>query len=232
VEEEAVTQTQMRRKRGSLSTTEIVMAALAVLDEHGPTALTFNRLGEELQASPTAVYRHYSSRQDLVIALAEHLDFLSLENYSSTGDWRRDLTDLAWRAWEVASKHPAAASMAMGLTTNGIYELSAVEAVLRAISEAGLSGRQSVIYYQVYANLVLAAAAAHGTRLSEGIYGQSEAIDQMYSPSDPSKWPISEALKEDLRVIDYVEVFSKQVEMYLDALELAVIRQQRAGESA
>lgn len=227
-----MTQAQARRKRGSLSTTEIVMAALKVLDEHGPTALTFIRLGEELQASPTAVYRHYSSRQDLVIALAEHLDFLSLENYSTTGDWRRDLTDLAWRAWDVATKHPAAASMAMGLTTNGINELSAVEAVLRAISQAGLRGRQAVIHYQVYANLVLGAASDQGTRLSEGLYGQPEAVYQMYSPSDPSQWPISEALKDDLRVIDYVEVFTKQVEMYLDALELAVVRQHKADDAA
>jgi AcrR family transcriptional regulator len=222
-----VAEPQSRRKRGSLSTGEIVMASIRVLDTEGPAALTFNRLGKELRSSPTAVYRHYASRQDLVVALAEHLDYLSLENYEPSDNWREDLTELAWRAWEVANKHPAAASVAMGLITNGANELNAVEAVLRAITQAGLHGRQAVIHYQVYANLVLGAAMAQGSRLSEGLYEKADDHYQVYSPSDPAKWPITEGLKDDLRVVDYVEVFRRQVEMYLDALGLAVARQHR-----
>lgn len=216
---------QSRRKRGSLSTGEIVMASMRVLDTEGPAALTFNRLGKELRSSPTAVYRHYSSRQEILLAVAEHLDFLSLDEYSPTDDWRNDLTQLAWRAWDVANLHPAAASVAMGLVTNGVNELSAVDAVLRAISVAGLRGRQAVIHYQVYANLVLGAAMAQGRRLSDLQFAESNDFLQVYSPSDPAKWPHAEALKDDLRVVDYVEVFRRQVEMYLDALGLAVDRQ-------
>ena len=90
-----VAEPQSRRKRGSLSTGEIVMASMRVLDTEGPAALTFNRLGKELRSSPTAVYRHYSSRQEILLAVAEHLDFLSLDKYSPTDDWRNDLTQLA-----------------------------------------------------------------------------------------------------------------------------------------
>ena len=226
-----VAEPQSRRKRGSLSTGEIVMASMRVLDTEGPAALTFNRLGKELQASPTAVYRHYASRQELLLAVAEHLDFLSLENYSPSDDWRNDLTQLAWRAWDVANLHPAAASIAMGLITNGVNELSAVEAVLRAIRTAGLRGRQAVIHYQVYANLVLGAAMAQGQRLSDMQFAETNDIYQVYSPGDPGKWPYADELKDDLRVVDYVEVFRRQVEMYLDALGLAVDRQAATEES-
>ena len=218
-------ETQPRRKRGSLSTTEIVMASMRILDVEGPSALTFNRLGKELKASSTAVYRHYASRQDLMVAVAEHLDFLSLENYSPSEDWRADLTELAWRAWDVATDHPAAASVAMELITNGVHELTAVEAVLQAITRAGLSGRQAVIHYQVYANLVMGGARAQGMRLAESLGTAKSVFTQVYSPGDPTQWPNAELLKEDLRVVDYTEVFRRQVEMYLDALELAVQRQ-------
>lgn len=217
--------TQPRRKRGSLSTSEIVQAAMSILDTEGPSALTFTRLGRELRSSPTAVYRHYASRQDLIVAVAEHLDFLSLENYSATDDWRHDLTQLAWRAWDVASEHPAAASIAMGLITNGVHELSAVEAVLRAITQAGLRGRQAVIHYQAYANLVLGAAMAQGARLAEGLYTSKDVFTQVYTLSNPTQWPHAEALKEDLRVVDYSEVFRRQIKMFVDALELAVARE-------
>src|SRR5690606_22448545 len=69
----AVPEGRSRRKRGSLSPEEIVAAALAVLDREGEDTLTFAHLGEELKASPTAVYRHFASRADLVRAMADHL---------------------------------------------------------------------------------------------------------------------------------------------------------------
>jgi predicted RNA polymerase sigma factor len=113
----------------------------------------------------------------------------------------------------------------MELITNGVHELTAVEAVLQAITRAGLSGRQAVIHYQVYANLVMGGARAQGMRLAESLGTAKSVFTQVYSPGDPTQWPNAELLKEDLRVVDYTEVFRRQVEMYLDALELAVQRQ-------
>ena len=219
-----VTQAQSRRKRGSLSPAEIVLAAIKVLDNEGPDALTFIRLGRELKASSTAVYRHFSSRQELIVAVADYLDSLSLLDYTPTDSWREDLTNLAWRAWNVANQHPAAASIAMGLITNGESELKAVDSVLRAICQAGLSGRQAVIHYQVYGNLVLGGAMAQGLRLSDELYSASAGFTQSYSPADPTQFPYADSLKDDLRIVDYTQVFGRQVEMYLDALEVAAAR--------
>ena len=63
-----------RLARGTLSRQGIVEAALGLLDEEGPEALTFARLGSALDASTTAVYRHFSSRDEIIVALAEELD--------------------------------------------------------------------------------------------------------------------------------------------------------------
>lgn len=212
-----------RRKRGSLSRDEIVAAALRLMDAEGESALTFARLGEELQSSPTAVYRHFTSRNELLEALGDHLDGISLEGYEPTDDWRADLTDLAWRAWRTAAAHPAAAALTFTLVANGTNELRAVEWILRALSVAGLRGRRAVIQYQAYATMVLGAAASYGARLANS--GSREVADgwiQVYAPTDPSLYPHAEAAKADLAFINYEEVFEVQLEMYLTALDLAV----------
>ncbi|MDQ0728826.1 TetR/AcrR family transcriptional regulator [Microbacterium sp. W4I20] len=196
-------------------------AALRIMDAEGEPALTFSRLGEELKASPTAVYRHFASRHDVLTALADHLDGLSLEGYEPTDEWRADLEALAWRAWRTATSHPAAAATSFSLVTNSLNELRAVEWVLRALHQAGLQGRAAVIQYQVYSNLVLGSASAEGARLSSHDARQDETgWVQVYAPKDPSQFPYAEAAKADLAHVDADEVFAKQVEMYLDALAL------------
>ena len=212
----------VRRKRGSLSRDEIVAAVLRLMDAEGESALTFARLGDELRSSPTAVYRHFASRNELLEALGDHLDGISLAGYEPTDDWRADLTELAWRAWKTAADHPAAAALSFTLVANGPNELRAVEWVLRALAIAGLRGRIAVIHYQAYATMVLGAAASYGARLSNA--GSREVADgwiQVYAPTDPSLYPHAEAAKADLAFVNYEEVFAVQLEMYLTALGLA-----------
>lgn len=210
---------RQRRKRGSISAEEIVEAAMTILDEQGAAALTFAQLGAALRSAPTAVYRHFSSRDELLDALGDHLDGISLNGFTPSDDWRADLEDLAWRAWKVAVAHPAASALAISRITNGMNELRAVDAILRALTLAGLSGADAVLQYQVYANIVVGSAASHGARLSERSEPRTpEGWVQTYTPTDPSKFPYAESLKDELRLIDYEAVFAKQIEMYLDAL--------------
>lgn len=212
--------TQSRRRRGSITKQEIIDAALNLLDQKGPSALTFNLLGQELKASSTAVYRHFASRDDVILGVADHLDKLSLSNYSPSNEWKVDLRDLGWRAWRVAEQHPAAASICLGLVTNGVNELRAVECVLNALFLAGLEDEDAVLHYQVYSNLVLSAAMSHGIRLaSEKAVGTRV---QDYHPEDPSQFPYAERVKKELRVIDHEEVFAKLMEMFIDSVAASV----------
>jgi len=213
---------RVRRKRGSISQEEIVAAALRLTDREGESALTFARLGQELKASPTAVYRQFASRNDILRALANHLDGISIDGYVPTDDWRRDLEDLGWRAWHTAIAHPAAAAISLTLVSNGSNELRAVEWVLRAIHQAGVTGRDAVVQYHVYTNLVLGSAGAQGARLSAADSRETgEGWIQVYAPKDPSRYPYSEAVKAELASVTDEEVFGIQMEMYLDALAAA-----------
>jgi hypothetical protein len=87
--------------------------------------------------------------------------------------------------------------------------------------------------YQVYTQMVLGTASAYGARLVNT--GSREVADgwiQVYAPTDPSQYPHAEAAKADLAMMNYREVFAKQLEMYLAALELVVIAEGEESESA
>jgi len=216
-----------RARRGSLSQDRIVDAAMRLLDGEGESALTFSRLGHELRVTPTAIYRHFSSRDEIIAAIADHLDELSLEGYEPTDEWRADLTDLAVRAWETATGHPAAAAAAMFTVTSGIHELRAVDSVLRALHAAGLRDDVAVSYYRAFVSLFLGVSAAHAVRLSQqGRTLQTAEWTQVYRPTDPTRYPYAEAAKEQLRFTDPSEVYRMHIDMYLDSVAQAP----RAGD--
>jgi AcrR family transcriptional regulator len=63
---------QRLRTRGrGLSMEEIGRAALTIVDEEGLRELTMRRLADELGTGPASLYRHVSSRDDLLVEVAD-----------------------------------------------------------------------------------------------------------------------------------------------------------------
>ncbi|HEY8588649.1 MAG TPA: helix-turn-helix domain-containing protein [Naasia sp.] len=203
-----------RLQRGTLTRALVVSAALELLDDEGADGLTFSKLGAKLGASSTAVYRHFSSRNDIMRAVGDELDRQALDGYEPSEDWVESLRDLAWRAWHTAVRHPAAAASALYMITGGMNELRAVDAVLEAIHRAGWRGRDAVLQYQSFANFVLAMSAANAQKIVQ-LTDQDGLWIQEYRPLDPSMYPYAEAVKGELRRLDLDEVFRQQVETLL-----------------
>jgi len=61
------------RPRGSLSREEIITEALALLDEHGPGALSMRRLADRLGVAPNALYTHVRGKADLIDGLIDQV---------------------------------------------------------------------------------------------------------------------------------------------------------------
>jgi AcrR family transcriptional regulator len=63
---------QRLRARGrGLSIEQVCQAALRIVDEGGLRELTMRRLADELGTGPASLYRHVSSRDDLLVELAD-----------------------------------------------------------------------------------------------------------------------------------------------------------------
>lgn len=152
-----VTQTE---QRAELSRGRILDAAQAVIERDGDTALTFRRLGSELGADPTAAYRYFRSKDDLLLALGDRLlgEAMDAANTQASPDdgWRENLLTLSHSLRNALVRHPRLAVLISVRTTQGDQEARGIERILETLAEAGLSTREAVGVWRALADTVLA----------------------------------------------------------------------------
>lgn len=149
-----------RARRAALTRESILEAALHLCSPEGGAVLTFSRLGKELGADPTAVYRHFRDKDELVLALAEVMVRESVELTAATApdreDWRGWLTAAARAVRTVYLRRPVLAVLAAGRTTAGPAETASVEEIIGVLHQAGLPVIEAAECYRMALDLTLA----------------------------------------------------------------------------
>jgi AcrR family transcriptional regulator len=98
--------------RGSLTPELIVKESLRLLDEGGIDGFSLPKLGRALGADPTAVYRHFASKDDLVLAIADELIEEAMAGLAPHECWLDTVMDIMRRQRQAYARHPAAACLA------------------------------------------------------------------------------------------------------------------------
>jgi AcrR family transcriptional regulator len=149
----------MARPR-TLSREDFTKAALKVVDADGLEALTFRRLGVELNVSYTAAYTYFESHAELVDALVGDLltDILSGVDFS-VGTPREKLIAVAILLRGELSKHPRVIPAFLVSTSEVRGYPVATSAVLAIMEEAGLHGRDLSLAYRVLESYVFGSTA-------------------------------------------------------------------------
>jgi AcrR family transcriptional regulator len=210
-----------RRPRGSLSRDLIARESLRLLDEGGQEAFSMPRLGRALGIDQTAVYRHFASKDALVLAVAELLQAEVTAGYEPSACWRDNLLDIGNRFFRVYTSHPAAGAIAAPRTTRGPEEMRAADALLKAIQQAGFTGESAVLYYRIFIDLVLAWSGAHAAVLSlepTAREGDQESWSREYLAADPARYPNIAKVRDDLASIKFETIFDRGVGMMLDQI--------------
>src|SRR5690349_14611849 len=96
----------VREQPARLDASRIVDAALTIAARDGAPAVTMRRLGAELRVDPTAFYRHFRTKDDLLAAMAERLFAREVDTFEPGPDWRDNLRQLFWAGWRVYREHP------------------------------------------------------------------------------------------------------------------------------
>jgi AcrR family transcriptional regulator len=149
-----------RLPRGSLSREVIVRAALAVSERKGLQALTFQSVGAELGAHPTAIYRHFRDRDELVLAVVDGMHAEAIAEMSPpTGDWSADLKAAAMTLHDVFVRHPAVTQIAAARTARGGHEFQTVDQLIACFRRSGMSDADAARYYRVFSDVVLGYSA-------------------------------------------------------------------------
>ena len=166
-------------RRGSLTKEIIVTESLRLLDTGGLDGFSMPKLGRALGADQTAVYRHFASKDDLILAIADRLIEEATAGLEPSPCWVDTLTDLARRQRATYLAHPAAASMSAYRTTQGPAEIAAVNVILEAVHAAGFEGAQAALTYRTVGDFALAFAGFEAAFLS---------LDTKAQQSDRAAW--------------------------------------------
>jgi AcrR family transcriptional regulator len=149
-----------RLPRGTLSQEVIVKAAFRVADSAGMDKLTFQSLGRELSAHPTAIYRHFRNKDELLLALIDALHEEALAHTPPpTDDWAHDLMQIAIHTHEVFLRHPRVGALVAARTARRENEFRSVERKLDCLRRAGLNDTDAARYHRVFADVVLSYSA-------------------------------------------------------------------------
>jgi AcrR family transcriptional regulator len=176
-----------RNASARLDPDKIVTAALAVADRQGLTGMTLRMVGAELGADPTAIYRHFSSKEALVAAIGDRL-FGEVVAAELPTDWRPRLVALLRAARDVYRAHPALVDVLANQPEDSDNLLAINEVGVRCLAEAGLDSKQIGLFHHVGTVLVIGSGIVEAA-WDASTDGDREATRRAYSALDPAKYP-------------------------------------------
>lgn len=149
----------MTQGRVTLTPADFVAAATSFVDEHGLDALTMRSLGEQLGVDPTALYRHFSSKDALISAMVDQMLGLIVKKDASADESpRQQVKQQALRARQVFVAHPnlmSAFITSAGQMPNG---LSLMKYTAEGLEAMGLRGADLVRCQQMLESVVIGAS--------------------------------------------------------------------------
>jgi AcrR family transcriptional regulator len=204
-----------RRQPGRLGRDVIVDACIALADREGAEAVTLRRLGGDLGADATAVYRHFRSKSELLGAVADRLLARVLDGFEPTGAWRHDVHDVIVRARRVSLVHPALAPVLAAAPAPLPSVQRIAEVLFDALRLGGLGDRHIALAYQLLESYT-AGAASLDARAAADEVNSAWRVSFAMLPAD--RFPNAVAVAPHL-YRDDDDAFEFGLEMILDALE-------------
>jgi AcrR family transcriptional regulator len=205
----------------------IIAAGLELADTTGSASLSIRDLGAKLGTDPTAIYRHFRSKDDLMGALLDELTVRSLAAVTAPPeDWQERLRELASATLDELSRYPAIGQEAIVLTTHGPGELDAIEFMLDAFSRAGLEGEDLVQHYALMATHILSSAAGVArARTERGSPSPTDSSPWFEGPLlvDPVKHPHIAQISPQLLALEDRALFTLGVEWIIRSAERSAL---------
>ncbi|MHA6759019.1 TetR/AcrR family transcriptional regulator [Streptacidiphilus sp. PAMC 29251] len=230
--------TTTARRRVALTREAIVEAAIRLCSPEGGGVLTFSRLGKELGADPTAVYRHFRDKDELILAMTDVMveEAVALAAVDALGPdrWREFLSSTARAVRAVYLERPALAVLAAIRTTASTAETASVEKIIGVLHGAGLPVIEAAECYRMLLDLTLAMTQASASFM---------ILDEESQAKDDAAWAVRYGLLPEARFPllhrsaprltelfrDDAQVFELVLATFLDGIALKIERASAAG---
>jgi TetR/AcrR family tetracycline transcriptional repressor len=147
-----------RRRPRDLTRNKVVDAALALVDKTGADALTMRGLADAVGVTPMALYNHFSSKRDLLSAIAESV-IGAAEFDGRHVEWRDQVQHCFEVLRKLCLRHPGLPRILEFEGAAPACAFAPMEVTLRALHAAGLDDVNSVRAYFLLVGFTLAQAA-------------------------------------------------------------------------
>jgi AcrR family transcriptional regulator len=222
----------------ALTREAIVEAGIRLCSPEGGGVLTFSRLGKELGADPTAVYRHFRDKDELILAMTEVMveEAVVLASARTLGPdrWRESLAATARAVRAVYLERPALAVLAAVRTTASSVETESVEQIIGVLHRAGLPVIEAAECYRALLDLTLAmtqSSAAFMVLDAEAQAKDDAAWSVRYGLLPQARFPLLHQSTERLTELfrDDAQVFELVLGTFLDGVALKIERASAVG---
>ena len=124
--------------RVPLNRERVLLAAIALADEAGIESLSMRKLGQKLGVEAMSLYNHVANKDDIEDGIVE-IVLGEIELPSDGADWKAALRQTAISSHEVFVRHRWACGRLMRRPKVSPARMRWMEAVLKALREAGFS---------------------------------------------------------------------------------------------
>lgn len=192
-----------RRSRGrpALPMRRILGAAVELVDEQGPDALSMRSLSQRLESGTATLYRHFSNRSELVsLVIDQILGEVDLDAYELAAmPWQQACITFAQHMFDALSRHGNVAPLLVEYTPMGPNALANRERCLAVLLDNGFSPAVAAHAYATLARYVLGFALQLAGATADG--GQQDAeLSAAFQRLDPSRFPATVTVADDLPV--------------------------------
>lgn len=196
----------------------ILDAAAEIVGNEGLPALTMRRIGAELGADPTAVYRHFRNKQEILTQLANRL-FATKAELDPDAPWQDRLRAHTWHALLRYRNHLDLGLLLAGQSDDLPSLVDVREQSLELLVDAGLSLERAALFSQVIENhvvgcgLFFAISDYRDPRITD-----RDALRRAYALLPADQHPLASAAAPFL-FPDPDLMFQRTTELLIDAIE-------------
>lgn len=209
-----------RLPRGTLSRSVVLEAAFRVADSEDAKDLTMARLGRELDTDPSSIYRHFASKDQLLLAMADVLLEETYTAYVEGDEPVENVRRMAWALRRTYLRRPSLARLITLRSNDGAAARACMAALRQSLTAMGYDEEQTALLARTVAEITLSHIAMTADEL-----GQPPATQRADLELAASSYAIPtrhlEVSDRDLTesvIADGEQVFGAALELLLEAL--------------
>ena len=204
----------------------IVSTALQIVDEQGADALSMRTLAQRLDSGTATLYRHFTSRADLIAHVVDLL-YESVEIDAaklSAMPWQQACKKAAYAMFDVLRQHRNVAPLLGADVSIGPRAMAARERLLAILLDNGFPPALAARSYATLARYILGFAI----QLTSHRDDRDEAgLSQVFRNLDPDQFPATVKVADSLPV-PLEDEFAFGLELIIDGLTQALAHQRKA----